>query len=127
MKAKLFTLLLFVCVGLTHAQVTTINAVLANPCSVLNTQNYSTNLDFSLYPNPSNGNVTIQINSYSNGNNSKIIVYNIKGMIVYENSFQNTENQFERIVPLQNLSNGIYLLTILSGQEKVTKKLIINK
>ena len=40
MKAKLFSLFLFVCVGFAHAQVTTINAVLANPCSVLNTQNY---------------------------------------------------------------------------------------
>ena len=61
MKAKLFSLFLFVCVGFAHAQVTTINAVLANPCSVLNTQNYPTNLDFSLYPNPTNEIENIQL------------------------------------------------------------------
>ena len=127
MKAKLFSLFLFVCVGFTHAQVTTINAVLANPCSVLNIQNYSNKLDFSLYPNPSNGMITIQMNSNSTIYNPKIVVYDIKGILVYETSFQNNENQFEKSLSLQNLSNGIYLLTILSDNEKLTKKLIINK
>lgn len=127
MKAKLFSLFLFVCVGFTHAQVTTINAVLANPCSVLSTQNYSNKLDFSFYPNPSNGMVTIQITSKSTINNPKIVIYDIKGIMVYENSFQNNENHFEKSLSLQNLSNGIYLLTILSDNEKLTKKLIINK
>lgn len=127
MKAKLFSLFLFVCVNFTQAQITTINAVLSNPCSNLNNLNYYSKLDLSLYPNPSNGGVTIQISSNSTINNPKIVIYDIKGIIVYENSFQNNENHFEKSLSLQNLSSGIYLLTIVSDQEKITKKLIINK
>lgn len=80
-----------------------------------------------MYPNPSNGMITIQMNSNSTIYNPKIVVYDIKGILVYETSFQNNENQFEKSLSLQNLSNGIYLLTILSDNEKLTKKLIINK
>lgn len=127
MKAKLFSLFLFVCVNFTQGQVTTINAVLANPCSNLNNLDYYNKLDLSLYPNPSNGMVTIQFFSKSTINNPKIVIYDIKGIMVYENSFQNNENHFEKSLSLQNLSSGIYLLSILCDQEKITKKLIINK
>lgn len=127
MKTILFTLLFFATFFIAKAQVTTVNAVLANPCAVLNTQDFQTQIDFTIYPNPSDGIVNIKVNSSTNINNPKIVIYSMNGMLIYESKFENNQNHFEKSLPLQNLSNGIYLLSLVSNQEKITKKLIINK
>lgn len=126
MKAKLFSLFLFVCVGFTHAQVTTINAVLANPCSVLNTQNYPTNLDFSLYPNPTNEIVNIQFN----GNileSPKVRIYDMVGKLVYENNNFENHTSINLTFRVDFLTSGVYLLAVQVNDKITTKKLIINK
>ena len=126
MKAKLFSLFLFVCVGFTHAQVTTINAVLANPCSVLNTQNYPTNLDFSLYPNPTNEIVNIQFN----GNileYPKVKIYDMIGKLVYENNNFENHTSINLTFRVDFLTSGVYLLAVQVNDKITTKKLIINK
>lgn len=126
MKAKLFSLFLFVCVGFAHAQVTTINAVLANPCSVLNTQNYPTNLDFSLYPNPTNEIVNIQFNE-SLLENPKIKIYDLIGKLVYENNNLETFASQDFSIWVDQLNSGVYLLAVQVNDRITTKKLIINK
>lgn len=126
MKAKLFSLFLFVCVGFTHAQVTTINAVLANPCSVLNTQNYPTNFDFSLYPNPTNEIVNIQFN----GNileYPKVKIYDMIGKLVYENNNFENHTSINLTFRVDFLTSGVYLLAVQVNDKITTKKLIINK
>lgn len=126
MKAKLFSLFLFVCVGFAHAQVTTINAVLANPCSVLNTQNYPTNLDFSLYPNPTNEIVNIQFNE-SLLENPKIKIYDLIGKLVYENNNFEKHTSINLTFRVDFLTSGVYLLAVQVNDKITTKKLIINK
>ena len=126
MKAKLFSLFLFVCGGFTHAQVTTINAVLANPCSVLNTQDYLTNLDFSLYPNTTNEIVNIQFN----GNileSPKVKIYNMIGKLVYENNHFENHTSLNITFRVDFLTSGVYLLAVQVNDRITTKKLIINK
>lgn len=126
MKAKLFSLFLFVCVGFAHAQVTTINAVLANPCSVLNTQNYPTNLDFSLYPNPTSEIVHIQFNE-SLLESPKIKIYDLIGKLVYENNNFETFTSQDFSIRVDQLNSGVYLLAVQVNDRITTKKLIINK
>ena len=126
MKAKLFSLFLFVCVGFTHAQVTTINAVLANPCSVLTNQNYSNKLDFSLYPNPTKEIVNIQFN----GNileSPKVRIYDMVGNLVYENNHFENHPSLNITFRVDFLTSGVYLLAVQINDRITTKKLIINK
>lgn len=49
----------------------------------------------------------------------KVEIYNMLGVMV-TNTTQNTNE-----VPISNLSNGLYLVTVYSGTEKSTKKLIV--
>lgn len=126
MKAKLFSLFLFISFGFTYAQVTTIEAVLANPCSVLNTQDYPTNLDFSLYPNPTNEIVNIQFN----GNileNPKVRIYDMVGKLVYENNHYENHPSQNITFSVDFLTSGVYLLAVQVNDRITTKKLIINK
>ena len=126
MKAKLFSLFLCVCVGFTHAQVTTINAVLANPCSVLTNQNYSNKLDFSLYPNPTKEIVNIQFN----GNileSPKVRIYDMVGNLVYENNHFENHPSLNITFRVDFLTSGVYLLAVQINDRITTKKLIINK
>lgn len=126
MKAKLFSLFLFISFGFAHAQVTTIEAVLANPCSVLNTQDYPTNLDFSLYPNPTSEIVHIQFNE-SLLESPKIKIYDLIGKLVYENNnFETFASQYFSI-RVDQLNSGVYLLAVQVNDRITTKKLIINK
>jgi hypothetical protein len=126
MKAKLFSLLLFICICSAQAQVTTINAVLANPCSVLNTQNYPTYLDFSLYPNPTNEIVHIQFNE-SLLESPKIKIYDLIGKLVYENNNLETFASQDFSIRVDQLNSGVYLLAVQVNDRITNKKLIINK
>ena len=126
MKAKLFSLFLFVCVGFAHAQVTTINAVLANPCSILSSQNYTNQLDFSLYPNPTSEIVHIQFNE-SLLESPKIKIYDLVGKIVYENNHFENHTSLNITFRVDFLTSGVYLLAVQVNDRITTKKLIINK
>lgn len=127
MKKIFYAFLILVTFNIAKAQETTINAVLANPCAVLPAQGFNNSLDFTVYPNPSNGLVNIEIHSLTTINNTKIAVYDMKGLLVYESITKNNNTYFIKSLPLQSLSSGIYLLLIISNQERLTKKLIINK
>ncbi len=84
---------------------------------LLSTQDIS-NLDWALYPNPSNGKaVTIT----STETIEKLIVYNLQGQVVMEMQPQN-QNKTE----INSLQNGFYLVKLFSPQGTLTKKVIIN-
>ena len=79
--------------------------------------------NFSIYPNPNNGNFTIQFNSTSS-NDVKVAVVDMRGRLVYNNSFQNS-GLFNQNVQLNNLESGIYLVNVQDGNRKEIKKIII--
>ena len=99
---------------------------MANPCSVLNTQNYPTNLDFSLYPNPTNEIVNIQFNE-SLLENPKIKIYDLIGKLVYENNNFEKHTSINLTFRVDFLTSGVYLLAVQVNDKITTKKLIINK
>lgn len=126
MKAKLFSLFLFICSIYAQAQVTTIEAVLANPCSILSSQNYPTNLDFSLYPNPTSEIVHIQFNE-SLLESPSIKIYDLVGKLVYENNHFENHPSLNITFRVDFLTSGVYLLAVQINDRITTKKLIINK
>ena len=78
---------------------------------------------FSMFPNPSNGTVTIKFESSDDVN---VDLYDIRGRSVYSNLFKYSGNQFNEELDLNYLSTGVYMVKIKSGTSTVNKKLVIN-
>lgn len=73
--------------------------------------------NFNLYPNPSNGTFTIEIDQNLMG--AKTTIFNLLGQKIKDFELKTTTTH-------QNLSKGIYLLQIEKDGNKTTKKLIVN-
>jgi len=76
-------------------------------------------IDFNVFPNPSNGNVSITVNPEIT--NFKLSIYSIYGQKIMDKSFNTNES-----IVLDQVQKGIYLITIDSGELQQTKKLVIN-
>lgn len=72
--------------------------------------------DFMVYPNPSNGNFTIQVPDSFIG--SKAVIYNLLGQSIKAFSIDEMNQN-------TNLEKGVYLLQIQKGNQVSTKKIII--
>jgi hypothetical protein len=104
----------------------TINSASINICSqtfTLGTEDFST-IDFVLYPNPSKGNFTIQFESDAT-NRVQVYVHDILGKRVYSNSFDPISN-FDQNIQLPQISAGIYLVTVIDGDRRTIKKIVVN-
>ncbi|WP_316635917.1 reprolysin-like metallopeptidase [uncultured Flavobacterium sp.] len=104
----------------------TINSASINICTqnfTLGTPDLNT-IDFVLYPNPNKGNFTIQFESDAT-NRVQVYVHDILGKKVYSNSFDNTSN-FNQNIQLSNVSSGIYLVTVIDGDRRTVKKIVVN-
>lgn len=80
--------------------------------------------NFSIYPNPNNGNFTIQFDSQSS-NDIKVGVHDLRGRLVFEKDYQNT-GAFNQNLQLNNVQSGIYMVTVQDGDKKEVKKIVIN-
>ena len=75
----------------------------------------------SVYPNPTKDVLNIDIPNAVG--TSKLKLYDIQGRFVMETSTNNTHE----IINIENLQNGVYLLTIENDNNKTVKKVILNK
>lgn len=82
------------------------------------------NAEFTLYPNPNKGNFTIQFKSDSL-NSIEVYVHDILGKKVYYNSFDPVA-YFNQNIQLSNVSSGVYLITVIEGERRTVKKIIVN-
>ena len=73
--------------------------------------------DISIYPNPVGQGNTLYINSPETL--QEVTIYSVNGRVVY------TKKGDVQKVNTENLESGIYLIKILTGQNSVTKKVII--
>ncbi|MDA6068189.1 M12 family metallo-peptidase [Flavobacterium sp. AC] len=83
------------------------------------------NADFTLYPNPNKGNFTIQFKSDAI-NTIQVFIYDILGKKVYYDFFEKTA-YFNQNIQLSNISSGVYFVTVLEGNKRTVKKIIVNK
>ncbi|MFV5697164.1 reprolysin-like metallopeptidase [Flavobacterium sp. ZT3R17] len=79
--------------------------------------------DFVLYPNPNKGNFNIQFTSASS-NGVKVLVHDLLGRKLFENKFESNSN-FNENVQLKNIQPGLYLLTVIDGDRKEVRKIVI--
>jgi hypothetical protein len=124
--------------GMTTLRVSTRYASYPEPCSngfdgevedyslnVLTTLAVEDNVfeNFSLFPNPNQGEFTIKLNSTSN-QDIQVDVFDLRGRKVFNERFGNNSN-FNQTLNLGNVQTGMYLVTISDGNRKTTKKIII--
>jgi subtilisin-like proprotein convertase family protein len=105
----------------------TLNSWSLNICTTtttvtLGTQSYGLT-DFTLYPNPNNGNFTVGFNSNST-NDIKIAVHDMRGREVFKNSYSNS-GLFSQNLQLDKLQAGVYLVTVQDGDKKEVKRIVI--
>ena len=83
------------------------------------------NIDFSIIPNPANGNFTINSDVFI-GNTAVVSIISGDGSIVYQNSYRVTNNKLNININGESFASGIYTVMIKSEKYLGVSKLIIN-
>jgi PKD repeat protein len=82
----------------------------------------------SLYPNPSAGLFTLQLNNVSTEvSKAQISITNILGEVIYSSQEQISNNSLSKEIDLQNTANGAYFMKVSMGDKTYTSKTIISK
>lgn len=89
----------------------------------LSVDEFSAN-EFSIFPNPNNGEFTIKLNSNS-GNDIAVDVFDIRGRKIFNNSYSRNNSDFSQSIKLNSVEAGMYLVTVSDGAKKITKKIIV--
>ena len=77
---------------------------------------------FNIYPNPSNGNISISLSSIDD---VQVSLYDIRGRLISSEKHVNNSGTFSKELNFVAVSSGVYLLNVKSGDKTATKKLII--
>jgi subtilisin-like proprotein convertase family protein len=78
---------------------------------------------FVLYPNPNKGNFNIQFTSTSS-TGVTVVLHDLSGKKIFENKFESNSN-FNENIQLKNVQSGLYLLTVIDGDRKEVRKIVI--
>jgi hypothetical protein len=77
-----------------------------------------------IYPNPSNGQFTIKTDAQISGD---VIVnlYDLSGKLVYSNTFNSNNIQFNERIRIDNAKHGMYNLQLINNKKIYNQKLLI--
>ncbi|PQJ13790.1 S8 family serine peptidase [Nonlabens xylanidelens] len=84
-------------------------------------------LDFAVYPNPSNGVFTVSTANATNSGDAVITISDLNGRRVFTRDVKNLSGNLDETIDVQNLTNGLYLLQVQQGASSTVEKIIINK
>ena len=79
--------------------------------------------EFNVYPNPSNGVFTIELNNIK-VDDYRILVTNVLGQEVYVSTKEVSIFISEKI-DLSDLSKGVYMLEVSNSESTITEKIIV--
>ena len=77
---------------------------------------------FSVYPNPTNGEVSIALSTSEDVN---ISVFDIRGRQIFNNLYSNNNSIFNKTINLDTSSTGIYILKVKAGNKSAFKRIIV--
>lgn len=80
--------------------------------------------DFTLFPNPSTGNLNLLVNNVTD-NSILVSIHNTLGQLVWEKEIAVTDNTYSEQITLDKLQKGIYYLTTKTSTGTNTQKLIL--
>ncbi|MDD3875085.1 MAG: M43 family zinc metalloprotease [Bacteroidales bacterium] len=81
--------------------------------------------DFSIYPNPSSGNLNLDITLNENVPELEISILNTYGQVVYSESLINENNIIHKNIDLSGLAKGFYIMNITSELFSLNKKITL--
>ena len=82
------------------------------------------NVSVEVYPNPNNGNFTVELNSlHADRVNIKIV--SITGAVVFEQKEVTINGNFKKTFNLKGYSKGVYSLFVLGDDYQINKKIVI--
>lgn len=79
-------------------------------------------VNFSVFPNPTTGIVNVQLNGVQN-EKTMLTLFDIQG----RNIISKQATSDSEILNIENLQDGVYLLSIEIGNQKTTKKIVLNR
>ncbi|HIC30503.1 MAG TPA: T9SS type A sorting domain-containing protein [Flavobacteriaceae bacterium] len=85
-------------------------------CSTLSLDAFTTELDFSIYPNPTKNTVSIDL---KDNNKAEITIYDLNGRVIKSQIIKSKEK-----INMSELANGIYLIKIITNGEIITKRVV---
>ena len=88
--------------------------------------NVNETAQISVYPNPSTGLFTLNLNNISTSTKAQISITNILGEVIYSAQEPVNNNTITKAINLQNIANGAYFIRVNLGNKTYTNKLIKN-
>ena len=82
--------------------------------------------DFMVYPVPNDGKFTVKIIT-SSPEKYNLSVYNKIGQKIYEIPEILVDGKYEQLIDLQPVPNGIYMLVVQNGKQKMTRNITVIK
>jgi hypothetical protein len=79
---------------------------------------------FNLFPNPTKGAFTLNL-KLSNTAKISVQLYDVRGRLIDEKNYYNTEVDFSERIFFEKAASGLYVLKVINGNKQTTKKLII--
>jgi photosystem II stability/assembly factor-like uncharacterized protein len=89
----------------------------------INSQSLNNN-ELNVYPNPSNGNINLDVTIIKPGNYT-LSVYNIMGQIIYTDAI-NISSHYNANLNLSEYPAGVYLITLNGQGQIMEKKVVVN-
>ncbi len=80
-----------------------------------------------IYPNPADGNFTLQLQSNSEESTGILQVIDMMGRIVYEQKITAIKGVFQQEIQLNDAADGMYLVKVIVSDRVYTKQLVISK
>jgi len=81
----------------------------------------ASNLNFSIYPNPSNGLYNF---TYTGEQALNVELYDVNGKVIYSKKINGTSSKEIGVIDIKNYADGIYMLVLTKGSERITKRIV---
>lgn len=81
-------------------------------------------ISIKVFPNPStSGEFALEFAELTKSDKTDIIIYNLIGKKVYQKQILDKEGPHQEFLHLGHMAKGIYMLQVIQGEKKVTRRL----
>ncbi|MFK5854837.1 MAG: C10 family peptidase, partial [Bacteroidota bacterium] len=80
--------------------------------------------NLAIYPNPTTGMLNVKFNTEKQGD-MQIKLMSVNGQVIFNEEITNTSGQYNYSFDISDRAKGIYLLSIISDNEKIDRKIVL--